>query len=158
MQSTQLSLNIQRFRDFLFLLSSRDGKRPCRHERSEKIKPNEWTHKMSVQRRKSYVLQHLVQYLNFSSSLQPACPCFCREGTDSDKGGFPLSHNFYVRTHLNFTRVNKIETMYERSRVNVKVEPRSTFTIYAWPFIHYLYVIYARKFYVRLHGKITRQS
>ena len=26
MQSTQLSLNIQRFRDFLFLLSSRDGK------------------------------------------------------------------------------------------------------------------------------------
>ena len=41
MQSTQLSLNIQRFRNFLFLLSSRDGKRPCRHERSEKIKPNE---------------------------------------------------------------------------------------------------------------------
>ena len=30
---------------------------------------------------------------------------------------------FYVRT-----RVNKTETMYERSRVNVKVEPRSTFT------------------------------
>ena len=29
---------------------------------------------------------------------------------------------------------------------------------YAWPFIHYIYVIYARKFYVRLHGKITRQS
>ena len=26
------------------------------------------------------------------------------------------------------------------------------------PFIHYLYVIYARKFYVRSHGKITRQS
>ena len=48
--------------------------------------------------------------------------------------------------------------MYERSRVNVKVEPRSTFTFYAWPFIHYLYVIYARKFYVRSHGKITRQS
>ena len=48
--------------------------------------------------------------------------------------------------------------MYERSRENVKVEPRSTFTFYAWPFIHYLYVIYARKFYVRSHGKITRQS
>ena len=84
---------------------------------------------MSVQRRKSYVLLHLVRYLNFSSSLQPACPCFCREGTDSDKGGFPLSHNFYVRTHLNFTRVNKIEAMYKRSRVNVKFEPRSTFMI-----------------------------
>ena len=36
--------------------------------------------------------------------------------------------NFYVRTHVNFTRVNKIETMHVRSRVNVKVEPRSTFT------------------------------
>ena len=35
----------------------------------------------------------------------------------------PLSCSFYVRT-----RVNKIETMFERSRVNVKVEPRSTFT------------------------------
>ena len=63
-----------------------------------------------------------------------------------------------MRTHLNFTRVNNIETMYERSRENVKVEPRSTFTFYAWPFIHYLYVIYARKFYVRSHGKITQQS
>ena len=29
--------------------------------------------------------------------------------------------------------------------------------VYAWPFIHYLYFIYARKFYVRSHGKITRQ-
>ena len=33
-----------------------------------------------------------------------------------------------MRSHVNFTRVNKIETMYGRSRVNVKVEPRSTFT------------------------------
>ena len=63
-----------------------------------------------------------------------------------------------MRTHLNFTRVNKIETTYERSRENVKVEPRSTFTFYARPFIHYLYVIYPRKFYVRSHGKITPQS
>ena len=48
--------------------------------------------------------------------------------------------------------------MYERSRENVKVEPRSTFTFYAWPLIHYLYVIYASKFFVRSHGKVTRQS
>ena len=42
------------------------------------------------------------------------------------KGGFPLPRNFpYVRTT---TRVNKIGTMYGRSRVYVKVEPRSTFT------------------------------
>ena len=39
------------------------------------------------------------------------------------KGGFPLSRDFYVRT-----RVNKIETVYERSRVSVKVEQGSTFT------------------------------
>ena len=31
------------------------------------------------------------------------------------------------------------------------------FHVYAWPFIHCLYFIYARKFYVRTDGKITRQ-
>ena len=31
-------------------------------------------------------------------------------------------------THVNFTRVNEIEAMYGRSRVNVKVERGSTFT------------------------------
>ena len=42
------------------------------------------------------------------------------------KGGFPLPRNFpYARTT---TRVNEIGTMYGRSRVYVKVEPRSTFT------------------------------
>ena len=45
------------------------------------------------------------------------------------KGWFPLSRSFCVRSHVNFTRVNKIETMYGRSRVNVKVEPRSNFTL-----------------------------
>ena len=34
-----------------------------------------------------------------------------------------------MRTHLNLSRVNKIETLYERSRVYVKVEPRSTSTL-----------------------------
>ena len=42
-------------------------------------------------------------------------------------GGFPQSRNFYVSTYVNFTRVNKIEAMYRRSRANVKVEPRTTF-------------------------------
>ena len=40
MQSTQLSLSIQMFRDFLFVLSSRDGKK-TRHDRLAEIKPNE---------------------------------------------------------------------------------------------------------------------
>ena len=38
-----------------------------------------------------------------------------------------LSLNFYTRTHVNFTRVNKIEAMYGRSRVRVKVERGLTF-------------------------------
>ena len=53
-------------------------------------------------------------------------------------GGFPQSRNFFVSTHINFTRVNEIEVMYRRSRVNVNVGPRST-CVYARPFIlHYL--------------------
>ena len=45
------------------------------------------------------------------------------------EGGFPLSPNFYARMYVNFTR----------------------------RFIHCLYFIYARDFYLRSHGKITRQ-
>ena len=42
-------------------------------------------------------------------------------------GGFPLSRNFYLGTHA-----NKIKAMYyEVSRVNVKVERGSTFTLLA---------------------------
>ena len=44
------------------------------------------------------------------------------------KGWFPLSRNFPVRTHVKFTRVNEKETLYERPRVNVKVERGSTLT------------------------------
>ena len=33
-----------------------------------------------------------------------------------------------MRTHVNFTSVNEMQAMYERPRVNVKVERRSTFT------------------------------
>ena len=36
--------------------------------------------------------------------------------------------NFHLRIHVNFMRVNKIEAMYGNSRVNVKVDLRSTFT------------------------------
>ena len=37
------------------------------------------------------------------------------------KGGFPLSRTSKCE-YVNFTRFSKIETMYERSRVNVKVD------------------------------------
>ena len=36
--------------------------------------------------------------------------------------------NFSVRTHVKLTRENEKEAMYERLRVNVKVERGSTFT------------------------------
>ena len=39
---------------------------------------------------------------------------------------FPLSRNFYVCTCVKFTFANKIEAMYERSHVRVKVKPRAT--------------------------------
>ena len=39
-----------------------------------------------------------------------------------------LSRNFYPRTNVNFTHVNKIEAMYGRSSVSVKVERGLTFT------------------------------
>ena len=36
----------------------------------------------------------------------------------------PLSHNVYVRTQVHFTRVNKMEEMYARSRVTLKLKVR----------------------------------
>ena len=44
------------------------------------------------------------------------------------EGGFPLSRNFFMGTHVKCTRANEIEAKYERPRVNVKVERGSTFT------------------------------
>ena len=46
-------------------------------------------------------------------------------------GGFSLSRYFYVRMHLNCTRLSKIGAMYELSRVNVNLSevPLSTFTV-----------------------------
>ena len=55
---------------------------------------------------------------------------------NASKGWFPLSRNFQVPTQVNVTRVNKIEAMYGTSRVNVKVEPRSSLNVYVRPFIH----------------------
>ena len=43
-------------------------------------------------------------------------------------GELPLSRDFSVCTYVNLPRVNKIEKLNEKSRVHVKVEPRSTFT------------------------------
>ena len=58
-------------------------------------------------------------------------------------GGFPQPRNFYLSTHVNFTRVNKIEAMYRRSRVNVKIGPRSA-CVYARPFIYIASILFTR--------------
>ena len=93
------------------------------------------------------------------------------------KGGFPLPRNFYVRTDSKFTclnvkvargstssfthdppyiasmiitRVNEIEAMYERPRVNINVERGSSFTYSrAIP-----YIVYAT---VEIHLKLTER-
>ena len=51
-----------------------------------------------------------------------------RKSFDSISGLIPLPRNFSVPTHVTFTRVNEIEAMYDRPRVNVKVELGSTLT------------------------------
>ena len=62
--------------------------------------------------------------------------------------------NWKVDFHCSviFTRVNRIETMYGRSRVNVKEWTSLNLYVYAWSFIHCRF-IYARTFYVRTHVK-----
>ena len=54
-----------------------------------------------------------------------------------------------------FTRVNKIQAMYERLCVNAKIEPSLNFYVYAQTFIHSLYFINVRKINARTHVKIT---
>ena len=49
-----------------------------------------------------------------------------------------------MRKHVNFRRVNKMEAMYGRSRLTVKVEPRSSLN----------FNVYARKIYVRKYVKL----
>ena len=56
---------------------------------------------------------------------------------------------FTCRACVNFTDVNKIEAMYERLRIDVKVGRGFNFCVYAQPFIHCLYFIYTRKNYAR---------
>ena len=53
---------------------------------------------------------------------------FTRVNFTSRTGGLPLSSDFNVRTHVNFTCVNKIEAMCGRPSIKVKVERSLTFT------------------------------
>ena len=72
------------------------------------------------------------------SSLECNCRKICRYLTNWASGNnrgkwrfrcwFPLLRNFTVRAHVNFTRVNIIEVMCKRPRLNGKVDRGSTFT------------------------------
>ena len=62
------------------------------------------------------------------------CPLisFAKNGTplyaeNKPEGELPLSLNFYVRTHVNLTRVNKIQTMFESWRWDVYSKVRGYF-------------------------------
>ena len=68
------------------------------------------------------------------------------------KGGF-----FAVRTHVNFTRVKRNRGYVWKAKHKRKGWTSLNSYVYAWPFIHCLYFIYARKIYQRSHGKFTRQ-
>ena len=61
-------------------------------------------------------------------------------------GGFPQARNFYVSTHVNFTRVNKIEAM-NVSKVSRKHKSWTSLNLRLRTslHIHCLYFIYARK-------------
>ena len=65
-----------------------------------------------------------------------------------------------TQTLTGFTCVNKIETMCEKPRLNVKVEPHSTFTFTSdLPYIVSILFTHVKpvKVYVRTHVNITRQ-
>ena len=69
-----------------------------------------------------------------------------------------LSRNFYVHTRAKFTFANKVEAnMYERLWVNVKLNQAEIWRFIGQLFIHWLYFIYALKFYSGIHVKITRR-
>ena len=63
----------------------------------------------------------------------------------------------YAYTHVEFTRVNKMEPELSSVELKSEVEQRFNFYVYVRPFIHCLYFICERKFYTRTHVKITRQ-
>ena len=63
-----------------------------------------------------------------------------------------------MRTRIEFMRVNKIKPMYERSRINVKVEGGSFLTFPRDLLKHIASISFTRvKFICVAHVKITRQ-
>ena len=66
-------------------------------------------------------------------------------GEKQPRSTVPLSRNFYMRRHVNFTPEN------EKNRTSLN------FYFCTRPFIHCFYFIYARKIYMRTQVKITLQ-
>ena len=74
----------------------------------------------------------------------------------AERGDCTLLGNSYVQTHLTFTRVNKIEDMYDRWRVNLKVEPRSTLT-FTRDLLYIVSILFTCVKVMWMHIKITQQ-
>ena len=79
--------------------------------------------------------------------LQRTCPFreILRSLMIQAQGGFPLSRNFYVSTSVKFGFANKIEAMYERLHVNVKVEPCSTARLSSKPYKEIKHRVYDKR-------------
>ena len=103
----------------------------------------------------SYVMHIVRQHLK-ETLLWSIATWLTFEKQNVKTGGFPLSRNFSVRTHVNYARVHKIETLYGRSRIYVKVEPRSTST-FTRGLSYIASISFTRVIYVRAHGEITWQ-
>ena len=70
-------------------------------------------------------------------------------------GGLSPSRNFYLRTytHVKFMRLN-VEAMYDRPRINVKVEQGSTFA-YKRDLPHVVSILFRR---VRVMSSYARKN
>jgi len=79
------------------------------------------------------------------------------------KGGFQQSHNFHIRTQINFTHINKIEALHGKICVNGRVERRSTFmclcrTFHTLSLILFTYWKHTKKGMWQLKSTLTTQS
>ena len=112
------------------------------------LKQREFTQTLNFKCAELMLLRKIYCPCSFALDLAHL-KCDVRTGP---KGGFPLSHNFSVRTYVNFTRVNEIETIVGKVTRKRKSWTSLNFHVYAWSFVRCLYCIYARS-----HGKITQQ-
>ena len=105
-----------------------------------------------ARKRKSRTSLNLTFYLNtlYLASILFTRLKFTCVKVRSQKGFM----HFHCR--VIFPCVNKIDIVWKVTQIR-KSWTSLNFYVYAWPFLYCLYFIYARKFYLLSHGKITQQ-